>query len=261
MHNFLEVQTKYPIAFDSPDHIYPHGTARDNFKNLRFNSKLFNLFRFPEKQLRIMDLGCSGGGFVKSCLDSGCFAVGIEGSDYSKKRSRAEWITLADKYLFTADISKEFKVLSEGKQQKFDVITAWEVMEHIPTDRLPTVCQNLHNHLDDNGLIIFCISPNEEVINGHTLHQTVKPKEWWIEEFAKYKLYHVEEFSSYFNNQYIRGPGQTAPGSFHLHLVKNIHSLPPIPKLKLGTKFLDYFYRSRAQKMLAKLVGLENHLS
>lgn len=56
------VETDYPVALDSPDHIIPWGTARDNSSNLRFNSKLYRLFDFTNRYPKVLDLGCSGGG-------------------------------------------------------------------------------------------------------------------------------------------------------------------------------------------------------
>jgi len=38
-----------------------------------------------------MDIRCSGGGLVLDGILKGHFAIGLEGSDYSKKRQRAEW--------------------------------------------------------------------------------------------------------------------------------------------------------------------------
>jgi predicted TPR repeat methyltransferase len=77
--------------------------------------------------LRILDLGCSGGGFVKDCLDDGCLAVGLEGSNYSKNLRRAEWRTIPEN-LFTADLTTPFQVFSEFPEGEvpltFDVITA-----------------------------------------------------------------------------------------------------------------------------------------
>src|SRR4051812_27451294 len=84
-----------PVAIHSPDYIEPWGTRRDNSRNRRFNHKLYKLF-LNRRSLRILDLGCSGGGFVRDCIDDGHFAVGLEGSDYSKRVGRAEWRTIPE---------------------------------------------------------------------------------------------------------------------------------------------------------------------
>src|SRR4051812_40605701 len=103
----IVVKTSKPIAYDSPDHITPVGSARDNHLNHEFNRKLYQVF--PIDRVRVLDLGCAGGGFVKSILAAGGFAIGIEGSDYSKVRKRAEWATIPDS-LFTADMTEPFEV-------------------------------------------------------------------------------------------------------------------------------------------------------
>jgi hypothetical protein len=108
MSNFIKLETSFPVAFDSPDHLVPHGTAKDNSTNLMFNLKVEKLFKNLNRLLKVLDLGCSGGGFVRSCIERGCLAVGLEGSDYSKIHRRAEWPILGDYFLFTSDITRPF---------------------------------------------------------------------------------------------------------------------------------------------------------
>src|SRR3990167_2627697 len=107
MRDMLKVETDYPVALDSPDHLEPWGTKQDNSVNKRFNKKLIKLFGHTPN---VLDLGCAGGGFVRSIIKQGGLAVGIEGSDYSKKIKRAEWAKIPDN-LFTADITKPFKLI------------------------------------------------------------------------------------------------------------------------------------------------------
>ncbi len=125
--------TNRPVAVDSPDHLFPYGVKQDNSRNPLFNKKLYALL--GRKPLHILDFGCAGGGFVKDCLDDGHIAIGLEGSDYCKRTGRAEWSTIPD-HLFTCDITAPFFLkavndLGEETDVKFDVITAWEFMEHI----------------------------------------------------------------------------------------------------------------------------------
>lgn len=209
----IRVHTDYPIAIDSPDHYCPHGTARDNSSNPLFNQKVYRLFKSLP---RVLDLGCAGGGFVRSCLNDGCIAVGIEGSDFSKKNSRAEWANLGDVHLFTADITWPFEIRDGETLLQFDLITAWEVIEHLSEEHLPCFCENVKRHLLPGGFVIASISPNEEIIEGIRLHQTVKEQKWWEDLFASHGFRHLPELIPYFEGQFIRGPNQNAPGSFHL---------------------------------------------
>ena len=251
----IVVRAERDVAYDSPDHIMPWGTRADSSKNQRFNNKLYHLFPKRERIIRILDIGCAGGGFVKNCLDDGCFAVGLEGSDYSKKMRRAEWATIPD-YLFTCDITAPFEIFENGTTMQFDVVTAWEVMEHIKTEDLPTLISNVKRHLKQSGLWIMSVSPNEEVINRVTLHQTVQDKGWWIEMFQKHNITHLPKFDRYFNTQYVRGPKYNAPGSFHLILNMDTTKAPPVPEQGLGVSawMYDRWLGSRYQKLLRRLV-------
>ena len=86
----LRIRTDHPVAYESHDHQMPHGTANDNTHYPWFVAKTQHVFG---RKVRHMDLGCSGGGLVKDFLDANHFSVGVEGSDYSLKRQRAEWKT------------------------------------------------------------------------------------------------------------------------------------------------------------------------
>jgi hypothetical protein len=250
----VSLKAEREVAYTSPDHQLPWGTKRDNSRNPRFNDKLYRLFpRFGE-MLKILDMGCSGGGFVKSCFDEGCLAVGLEGSDFSKRMGRAEWRTIPE-YLFTCDITGDFDLSLEfnGKVERlvFDAITSWEVMEHIAESDLEKVAANVKKHLAPTGLWIMSVSPNEEVINGVRLHQTVKDKPWWIQKFRTLGLIHCEVFVSYFNTQFVRGPKYGGPGSFHLVLSPDPSSAPSVPAEGLLRRLHDLWLGSVPQRVLA----------
>jgi len=232
----LVLKAEQAVALDSPDHLMPHGTRLDNSRNPLFNKKLGHLL--GHKPLWVLDLGCSGGGFVKNCLDEGHIAVGLEGSDYSKKQQRAEWATIPD-HLFTCDVSRPFELSSvvepahETTPVQFDVITAWELIEHIKEQNLPQVCQNVLRHLRPGGLWIMSVSPNPEVIEGRVLHQTVQGADWWLNFFRQQGLENHPELVQYFDCDWVRGPLQNAPGSFHLILSRQGET-PPDPPSDAG---------------------------
>lgn len=248
------MEAEREVAYESPDHLQPWGTKRDNSRNPRFNDKLYRLFPRYEQMLKVLDMGCSGGGFVKSCFDEGCLAVGIEGSDFSKKFRRAEWRTIPE-YLFTCDITGNFDISLEfqGKTERmiFDVVTSWEVMEHIAEPDLATVAANVKKHLAPTGLWIMSVNPNEEIINGVRLHQTVREKPWWVGKFEGLGLYHLEEYVNYFNGQFVRGPKYGGPGSFHLVLSPDPAQAPSIPYEAPLRRLHDLWLGSVPQKVLS----------
>lgn len=181
----IKLQTDYPIAYESLDHLYPHGTIRDNTRYPRFVEKCEELL-LPKKDLAFLDLGCSGGGMVLEAALRGHISMGLEGSDCSKKEQRAEWRLLGDR-LQTCDITKPFYLRKPGGDiQQFDVITAWEVLEHIAETDLPQLFENIKNHLTSDGYFVGSIANWDDIdpVSGVNWHVTVHPYEWWVKEFS-----------------------------------------------------------------------------
>jgi hypothetical protein len=82
-HMGIILNAEREIAFDSPDHLMPWGTRHDNSTHERFNQKLWRIY--PSHDIiKVLDMGCAGGGFVRSCINDGHFAVGLEGSDFQR---------------------------------------------------------------------------------------------------------------------------------------------------------------------------------
>jgi len=219
----VDVLTNKSVAIDSPDHFNPWGTARDNSQNPLFNARLRAWI--PTSKIRLLDLGCSGGGQVRSFLEQGCYAIGIEGSDYSRKRLRAEWQTIPE-FLFTADITEPFNIVRLGTTQPcepFSVITLWEVIEHIPREKLPAVFDNIARHLAPEGVVIMSVSPNSDVVNGVELHQTIEQRPWWSRTISALGFQNHESIVEYFGNDLVRWH-ENARDSFHFVLTRRSES-------------------------------------
>lgn len=197
----LRISTKHPIAVDSIDHQFPSGTMRDNSQNLAFNRKVWDL-GIP---VRVLDLGCSGGAMVRTFLEQGGFAVGVEGSDYSRNLKRAEWGTIPE-HLFTADITKPFRLLNGNRPVTFTVITAWEFFEHIPEDRLDGVFANIDRHLAPEGLLVVSIATCADVWEGHVYHATVQPHTWWEGRLNAAGYSRDVGLTEHFDPDWVRGP-------------------------------------------------------
>jgi SAM-dependent methyltransferase len=219
----ITIETEKPVAVDSLDHTMPLGAICDNSLSYAFNRKLFGLI--PAQLCRVLDLGCSGGGFVRSILEAGGFAIGIEGSDLSLKTRRAEWATIPD-YLFTADVTAPFTLKNcTPEPVKFNVITGWEFFEHISDDDpsgftdIDVVIDNILSHATPDAILICSISANEE---PH--HRTAKPKDWWVDRIANrsmgtwdFHLDHAPDLEDYFGEDLVRGSHE--PGAISQSVV------------------------------------------
>ena len=166
--------------------------------------------------LRVLDLGCAGGGFVRSLLDDGHFAVGLEGSDYQLVNQGVEWSTIP-LHLFTCDVTKPFRLTDRATHAPllFDAITAWEVMEHIPNEGLPFLFENIHRHLAPGGVLVFSIATflDWDHKTGVVWHVTVKPRSWWEERFAELGFEVLDEHP-FGKDDWLRGSGQCR-GDWH----------------------------------------------
>jgi SAM-dependent methyltransferase len=178
-------ETEYPVAFESPDHIAPKGTAVNNSTNkkfvLYFDAKLRREWG-GNATLRMMDLGCAGGQTVADFMTLCWQGVGLEGSDFSLKYRRANWAQLANTHLFTCDITKPYQVKLDGQPAQFHLITAWEVMEHIATPDLAAVFDNIVRHMHAGGYFIASTTETSDIHMGLELHQT----RWTNAEWRKW---------------------------------------------------------------------------
>lgn len=180
----ITIKTNNPIAYNSPDHIFPWGTKRDNFTNNSFIDETIDFWKQRGKdKINFLDLGCSGGQLVIDYIDRGHLGVGLEGSDYSVINKRANWPKYHNKNLFTCDVTKEYELFKNNKKLKFDVITAWEVIEHINPNDQKSFFKYINDNLNSGGFFCGSISIREEIIEGHALHQTVWDENTWYKNF------------------------------------------------------------------------------
>jgi SAM-dependent methyltransferase len=216
----VTLKTNHPVAVDSVDHLYPLGTMQDNYRSPAFTRKLIDLY--PDATASVLDIGCAGGGFVKEVSEFGHLAVGLEGSDYSQRHRRAEWATIPDR-LFTCDCTKPFSMSFEENGNTspalFDVVTAWEFLEHIKMEDLPTVFRNIAAHLNpETGIFVASVNLHACGIENHEYHATVQPEWWWRDVFRKHGFFVIDRALDYFNEDWVRGTDedQTAFGTCHI---------------------------------------------
>lgn len=213
----IQVVTQHKVAYDSPDHIQPHGTARDNFTSIPFIEEIENYYDF--KKINFLDIGCSGGQLVVDFHNRGNFSVGIEGSDYSLRVGRANWPNYGNNILFTADAVKPYEITLNSNKVLFDLITAWEVVEHIAYDDLENFFINVSNNLNDGGIFLASVATHEDVVNGQRLHQSVFEEAVWISEVFPNILKNTNlKLYKYPFKNWVRGGAQ----SFHIMLKKEI---------------------------------------
>jgi len=175
----------------SKDFTEPKGASHDNNGSTYFVEAVNKTFN--NAQVYFLDLGCAGGQLVKDMLDAKHIAYGIEGSPIQKQEGKHNW-PIIPKNLFVGDITEKFRFYTydeDGQSQKvlFDVISAWDVLEHIPESRLPGLIENLTKNLKPDGFFVCGIADFED--EGY--HVTIHDKEWWINLFESHKMKLVKD--------------------------------------------------------------------
>lgn len=203
----FSLRSLHPVAAASDDHCFPLGAAQDNTRYPRFVARCEEVLGEP---LKALDLGCAGGGLVLDFLLKGHEAYGLEGSNYAKKNQLFQWRWLKDR-LATCDVTKPFSVMNgSGSQASFDVITMWEVLEHIRECDLPQLFKNIRDHLSPRGLFCASVATFEcsDPVTGAVWHVTIRPREWWEEKLRAAGLEPVEGL--FHTRDFPRGSGNGA---------------------------------------------------
>lgn len=204
------LDTQMPVAIHSHDHIYPRGTALDSSTNHLFNRGVYAFLGHQKRPLKVLDFGCSGAGMVRSFIEDGHEAIGLEGSNYSLLAQSGEWPNIPH-HLFTCDITKPFHLKHKnGDAFLCDLITSWEVLEHISENDLPNMLKNIHLHLKEGGLFIGSVDffADGDTRTGAVYHATLKPREWWVELFHQHG-FQEEKKHPFITKSFVRGNGST----------------------------------------------------
>ncbi len=168
---YWEFQSKYT---DTVEHewLVTHGGHHTNHE---FNKRAYGLF--DKTTINILDIGCGGGNFVEDCINDGHIAAGIDGFNLYTKLKLNAWSRLPDNFI-QADVGKPFTILCNNAPVKFDLVTSWECFEHIKTEDVPQLSQNIADHMEDNGHLIFSVSVNQDAV-----HRSIYGEEWWLNHF------------------------------------------------------------------------------
>ena len=136
--------------------------------------KLINSFEHSSKNL--LDVGCGTGDFLNTCNVAGWNVVGVEPNKKAQQ-------------LATDKLKSNSKIVSdlfEIKNEQFDVITLWHVLEHV--SNLEVYISKLKQLLKPNGTLIIAV-PNYKSFDADHY------KEFWAAFDAPRHLWHFSKKS------------------------------------------------------------------
>ncbi|MBT8317637.1 MAG: class I SAM-dependent methyltransferase [Lutibacter sp.] len=118
-------------------------------KSFALKQKLSLINSFNTEEQKLLDIGCGTGDFLLTCKNNGWTVVGVEPNSKAKN--------LAISKLNSNKKSKVHSNLENIGTQKFDVITLWHVLEHVPN--LENYILKLKSLLKPNGILVIAV-PN-----------------------------------------------------------------------------------------------------
>jgi SAM-dependent methyltransferase len=124
---------------------------------------------------KIIDFGCGTGRAALKMQEMGLDVLAVDFTDNCRDKP-----ALAVSFL-QWDLTRPLPVYAP-----YGYCT--DVMEHIPPEMVGTVIRNVMASAERVFFQIATIPDNFGATIGQRLHLTVKPREWWVEQFAEYRI-------------------------------------------------------------------------
>ena len=153
--------------------------------------------RSSVKGKKVLDVGCGGGILAEALSELGANVTGIDASENTIGVAKSHSRSIGSDVIYIQNTIEEF--ISSHPNEKFDVITCLEMLEHVPSpNEIIKSCSNL---LKDDGNIffstinrnprsyLFAVIGAEYILNllpkgTHDYEKFIKPSELakWIRE-------------------------------------------------------------------------------
>lgn len=160
-----EEQEKYNYLYRNG---YPDGTPDKTILKHNFDNSLY-----------ICDLGC-GLGVLSEKFDK---YVGIDVSNYVIEKNNIKYKNNINKKFYHGSLDN----LSFIKNEKFDLIVCFDVMEHIPTLKLDNVLSEISKLNSDRYYFYISVVKSKMLDkDNNNLHLSVFPHDFWIDKLQKH---------------------------------------------------------------------------
>ncbi|MHA7844390.1 MAG: class I SAM-dependent methyltransferase [Winogradskyella sp.] len=151
--------------------------------SLKRKLKLINSFQSEEKTL--LDIGCGTGDFLETAKKTQWNVVGVEPDEKARKIANSK----------TNDSVFDIQHLETLKENSFDVITLWHVLEHLPN--LDMQVKLLKRLLKPNGTLVIAV-PNFKSYDAQHYKNfwaayDVPRHLWHFSKTSIEKLFHEEQ--------------------------------------------------------------------
>ncbi|MDF4220218.1 class I SAM-dependent methyltransferase [Maribacter sp. M208] len=220
--------------YDSINYISHSDNANNLFekiyqivKKYTLNKKIKLIDQYSNEQKNLLDIGCGTGEFLTKAKKDNWKVIGVELNDQARTKA-------SNKDLIV------YENINHLKNQKFEVITLWHVLEHLPN--LEDKIKNIKSLLKKNGTLIIAV-PNYKSYDAQYY------KEFWAAYDTPRHLWHFSQTAMKIlfqnENMFVE---QTLPMYFDSYYVSLLSE-----KYKNGSSnYFNAFYRGFISNWKAK---------
>ncbi|WP_116771572.1 class I SAM-dependent methyltransferase [Maribacter litoralis] len=142
-------------------------------KQITLSQKVKLINKYSQEQKTILDIGCGTGEFLSTAKTVNWNTIGVELSTQAREIAIKKNLTI-------------YKSLKSITNQKFNIITLWHVLEHLPNlDKQINLIENL---LEENGTLIIAV-PNYKSYDAQYYRQ------YWAAYDTPRHLWHFSKTS------------------------------------------------------------------
>ena len=171
---------KYSAIFDRDYFENGVATKKSNYKDYSWD-RLGSYFQRTARHIvdlfkpeRTLDVGCAKGFLVKALDELGVDAYGVDPSTYAVSNAHPD---VADK------IQQEVAQSIPYPGDTFDVVTCFDVLEHIPAREVPKTLKELLRV--SKQWVVLRVVTREVEGDIDSSHETIRDKDWWTEKIEK----------------------------------------------------------------------------
>ena len=217
--------------YDSENYI-SHTDARRNFlehlyhsiKNYSLNKKCALAKNYAGEHKSLLDIGAGTGDFLLKAKNKGWEVKGIEPNSLARSKALEKGLEL-------------HKDMEGCKDQKFELVTLWHVLEHLPD--LETQIANIVSVIPKNGTLIIAV-PNFKSYDARYY------KKYWAAYDVPRHLWHFSR--------------KAIPKLFSKHHMQVIKTKPMIFDAFYVSLLSEKYSRGKINYLRAFFVGLKSNL-
>lgn len=169
-------------------------------RNYTLKRKLALVNSLVSDSKKILDIGCGTGDFLSICKNNSWTTIGVEPNKKARNISQTKNLVIKEKIDDIIQLN-----------EKFDVITLWHVLEHVPN--LTEYIQQLQNLLKDDGTLLIAVpnfkSYDAEYYKVHWAAYDVPRHIWHFSKisiqkiFASYNMKLIKTIPMKFDSFYV----------------------------------------------------------